>query len=320
MYDASEGWTRGAGTLLTNQTVHLIPSHLADTVREFLAEPAVHAVSHLPRPPYSAAQIQLQLDYRRMVEDGRRLPRPGEVGFKCYSQCDEDGILLYLFAVLGVSKKLCVEICAGNGIECNTANLVINHGWHGLMVDGDEQHIDQGRAFFSRLPDTSVFPPELIHAWVTRDNVNGFLTSTGFAGDIDLLSLDLDGVDYWIWDAIDVVTPRVVVVEYQDILGPDRSWTVPYADRFSATDYHTTNGMPDFAGASLGAFVKLARRKGYRLVGVNRYGFNAFFVRNGLGDDLIPAIEPRECFGHPKVVQGMRERFPAVKDLPWQEV
>ena len=300
--------------------MHLISTNLAHTVRGFLAEPALNAVSHLPRPPYSAAQIQLQLEYRRMVEDGRGLPRPGEVGFKCYSQSDEDGILLYLFAVLGVSRKLCVEICAGNGIECNTANLVINHGWHGLMVDGDEQHIEQGRAFYSQLPDTCVFPPDLVHAWVTRESVNMLLTSTGFAGEIDLLSLDLDGVDYWIWDAIDVMTPRVVVVEYQDILGPDRSWTVPYTDQFAATDYHTTNGMPDFAGASLSAFVKLARRKGYRLVGVNRYGFNAFFVRNGLGEDLVPGIEARECFGHPKVVRGMRERFPAVKDLPWQEV
>jgi hypothetical protein len=300
--------------------VHLIPTHLAHRVQDFLAEPALNAVNHLPRPPYSAAQIQLQLEYRRMVEDGRELPRPGDVGFKCYSQCDEDGILLYLFGVLGVSKKLCVEISAGNGIECNTANLVINHGWHSLMVDGDAQHIEQGRSFYSQLPETSVFPPQMLHAWVTRDGVNALLSHNGFTGDIDLLSLDVDGVDYWIWEAIEVVTPRVVVVEYQDILGPDRSWTVPYADRFSATDYHTTNGMPDFAGASLGAFVKLARRKGYRLVSVNRYGFNAFFVRNGLGDALIPAIEPRECFDHPKVVQGMRERFPAVKDLPWQEV
>ena len=106
----------------------------------------------------------------------------------------------------------------------------------------------------------------------------------------------------------------------EDILGPERSWTVPYADDFSSRNYPTTDGMPNFAGASLSAFVKLGRRKGYRLVGVNRYGYNAFFVRSGLGADLLPEIEVKDCFGHPKAVWGMRERFPTAKDLPWVEV
>jgi len=80
-----------------------------------------------------------------------------------------------------------------------------------------------------------------------------------------------------------------------------------------------TNGVPNFV-ASLSAFVKLSRRKGYRLVGVNRYGYNAFFVRNGLHLDLLPEIDVRDCFGHSKVVLGIRERFPTVKDLPWAKV
>lgn len=297
-----------------------LTNQLASRVRGFLAEPTLAAVHHMPRPPYATTQIQLQMDYRRLVEEGRRLPRVSDIGFKCYSQSDEDGILLFLLSIIGVSKKLCVEICAGNGIECNTSNLIINHGWHGLLVDGNESLVEQGRSFYSQSPDTYVFPPRFVHSWVTRQSVNQLLTANGFAGEIDLLSLDLDGIDYWIWEAIDAVNPRVVVVEYQDILGPDRNWTVPYADEFSATDHHTTDGMPDFAGASLGAFVKLGRHKGYRLVGVNRYGYNAFFVRNGLADEILPAIDLRECFSHPKVVWGMLERFPAVKDLPWVEV
>ena len=114
-----------------------------------------------------------------------------------------------------------------------------------------------------------------------------------------------------------MVSPRVVVLEYQNILGPERSWTVPYADDFSARNYPKTDGTPDFCGASLSAFVKLGRRKGYRLVGVNRYGYNAFFVRNDLGGDLLPEIQASDCFTHPQTVWGMRERFPNVKDLPW---
>jgi len=260
------------------------------------------------------------MDFRRLIEDGRPLPRIGDIGFKCYSQTDEDGILLFLFSVLGVSKKLCVEIGAGDGIECNTANLILNHGWHGLLVDGDIALVERGRSFYSRSPLTYVFPPRFVCSWVTRQSVNDLLTANGFAGEIDLLSLDLDGIDYWIWDAIAAVAPRVVVVEYQDILGPDRTWTVPYSDNFSSSDYPKTDDMPDFAGASLGAFVKLGRRRGYRLVGVNRCGYNAFFVKNGASDQLLPEIDPRDCFSHPKVVWGMRERFPGIKDLPWVEV
>ena len=91
------------------------------------------------------------------------------------------------------------------------------------------------------------------------------------------------GWDYWIWEALTVVTPRIVVLEYQDILGPDRAWTVPYSDTFTASAYSMTGCMPDFAGASLAAFVKLGHAKGYRLVGVNRLGFNAFFGPGGPG-------------------------------------
>lgn len=292
----------------------------ASRIRGFLTEPTLDAIRHLPPPPDAATQIQLQLAYRRLVEDRHPLPRVNDTGFKCYSQTDEDGILLFLFSVLGVSKKLCAEICAGDGIECNSANLILNHGWHGLLVDGSKVRIDQGQKFYAQSPHTNIFPPRFALSWVTRQGVNELLTANGFVGEIDLLSLDLDGVDYWIWDAIEAVTPRVVIVEYSDILGPERCWTVPYADDFSAAAYPKTNGMPNFAGASLGAFVKLGKRKGYRLVGVNRYGFNAFFVKNGLGDTLIPEIDARDCFSHPKVIWGMRERFPTVKDLPWVEV
>jgi hypothetical protein len=130
----------------------------------------------------------------------------------------------------------------------------------------------------------------------------------------------MDGVDYWIWEAITACTPRVVVLEYQDILGPVRAVTVPYADDFNAWQYSTTGGMPNFCGASLAAFVKLARKKGYRLVGCNRYGFNAFFVRNPLGEKQLPEVEVASCFKHPKVLEGMRDRFPLVQGMPWVEV
>jgi hypothetical protein len=270
--------------------------------------------------PDAASQLQLQMTYRALADSGNALPDLGQVGFKVSSQTDEDGILLYIFAIIGTTNKLSVEICAGNGIECNTANLIVHRGWHGLLVDGNKNRIRLGRAFYRHNPSTSVCPPVLVQAWVTRDNVNDLISRNGFGGEIDLLSIDMDGMDYWIWQAIHVVRPRVVVVEYQDIIGPDRALTVPYSDDFNAYEYPTTRGSPNFCGASLPAFVKLAREQGYRLVGCNRLGYNAFFIRNPIGERELPEIDVRECFKHPRVLRDMRERFPTVQDLPWVEV
>jgi hypothetical protein len=293
---------------------------LIGRIRNYLAWPAIEAIRSKPEGPDAATQILLMLTYRRMVEENQPLPRLNEIGFKCHSQTDEDGILLYLFSILGATQKLCVEICAGDGVECNTANLILHHGWHGLLVDGDRRNVERGTRFFAQSKHTYVYPPRFICSWVTRESVNAMLLSNGFQGEIDLLSLDLDGIDYWVWESIDSISPRVVVLEYQDMLGPDRSWTVPYSEDFSSKSYPMTDGNPNFAGASLSAFVKLARRKGYRLVGVNRYGYNAFFVRDDLAKGLLPEIQVRDCFSHPKVVWGIRERFPTVKDFPWVEV
>jgi hypothetical protein len=292
---------------------------LAYRGRDFLINPILQRSASIQYPD-AASQLQLQLTYRALKESGSALPDLSQVGFKAFSQTDEDGILLYIFSIIGCATKKSVEICAGNGIECNTANLIINHGWHGLLVDGNEALVKEGLEFYKRNPHTYVYPPTFVHSWITRDNVNKVINKNEFEGEIDLLSLDLDGVDYWIWSAINSIEPRVAVVEYQDIIGPDKALTVPYNDSFNAYEYPTSLGMPNFCGASLPAFVKLAETKGYRLAGCNRYGYNAFFIKNPLGEKEIPGINIRDCFKHPKVLWGMKERFPTVKDFPWVEV
>ena len=292
---------------------------LARCGRNLLVTPTVQTT---PVIQYTNAvsQLQLQLTYSLLKDTGHALPGIDQIGFKTFSQSDEDGILLYIFSIIGATNKQCVEICAGDGIECNTANLIINHGWHGLLVDGSATSVRTGMKFYERNANTYVFPPTFVHSWITRDNVNDVILNNGFKGEIDLLSIDLDGVDYWIWKSITSIEPRVVVVEYQDIIGPDRAITVPYDDQFNAYKFPTTRNMPNFCGASLAAFVKLASAKGYRLVGCNRYGFNAFFIKNQLGEEDIPEIDITNCFRHPKVVWGMKERFPTVRDFPWVEV
>jgi hypothetical protein len=267
-----------------------------------------------------AAQLQLKLAYKALLDSGQRLPSLRDVGFKVLSQTDEDGILLYIFSIIGTHNKKSVEICAGNGIECNSSNLIIHHGWSGLLIDGNDKLVEAGKEFYRRNRYTYVYPPTFAHAWITRDNVNDVIANAGFEGEIDLLSIDMDGNDYWIWDKIDIINPRVVVVEYQDMLGPERALTVPYRDDFNAYVYPSTDGMPNFCGASLPAFVKLARRKGYRLVGRNQYCYNAFFIRNDLAERSIPEIRIEECFTHPKVAWGMKERLPTTQTYPWVEV
>src|SRR5690606_6410431 len=133
------------------------------------------------------------------------LPAIGDTGFKVYSQFNEDGILLYIFSLIGFSNRKVVEICAGHGEECNTANLIINHACHGLLFDGDGANIEHAQKFFARNQSTWLLPPICKQAWITKDNINSLLDDNGFTGDIDLLSLDIDGNDYWVWDAINVI-------------------------------------------------------------------------------------------------------------------
>ncbi len=290
------------------------------SLRRYWNRPVLDALREIPPHPSAISQILLQREYVRALRNGEPAPNFEDVGFQVHSQADEDGILLYLFAVAGARHKTCVEICAGNGLECNTANLILNHGWHGLLVDGNPELVAEGTAFYRRDRRTCVFPPCFVRSWITRDGVNALLVDNGFRGEVDLLSLDLDGVDYWIWDAIAEIEPRIVVAEYQDILGPERSCTVPYSDDFDSSRYPKVDGKPNFAGASLAAFVKLGRKKGYRLVGANRYGFNAFFVRNDVAFHEIPETSVADCFRHPKTIADQATRFPSVAGLPWVEV
>jgi len=248
-------------------------------------------------------QLLLALRYKELLNRGQALPSFDDVEFRCFSQNGEDGILLYIFSLIGTTNKMAVEICAGPGFECNTTNLVINHGWRGLLMDGNIMNIQVAREFFYRCQDTFLSPPTLAHCWVTADNVNTLIREYGFQGEIDLLSLDMDGIDYWVLKAMDSVQPRVIVLEYNASWGPDRSMSVPYKPDFAVNWMLVGDDLRRqyYFGASLAAFVKLGQQKGYRLVGCQRAGHNAFFVRNGIGDSVLPAVPPSQCFELPLV-------------------
>jgi hypothetical protein len=262
----------------------------------------------------SVAQKGLMQSYRLLAQQAPHvLPGFGDVGFRKYSQFEEDGILLYLFSLVAPLNRTCVEICAGNGRECMTTNLIINHGWWGHLFDGNADNVAAGKRFFAQCRETAFSPPTFTHGWVTAENVNELISSAGATGAIDLLSLDIDGMDYWVWKAITVINPNVVVCETHNLIPADRALTVPYDPKF-------VFASEDYRGASLAAMCKLGKQKGYRLIGTHRYGFNAFFMKNGIGEDFFPAVEPAACMKDPATLRILRNNWTKIQALPWQEV
>jgi hypothetical protein len=262
-------------------------------------------------------QISLMLKYKALLSTPEKLPRFNDAEFRAFSQNGEDGLLLYIFSLIGTTNKKAIEICAGDGMQCNTANLILNHNWNVLLVEGNNDRVKKGNEFYRKHQDTFSFPPCFVNAWVNKNSVNKIFIENDFTGEIDLLSIDLDGVDYWIWDAIDVVKPRVVVAEIQCIWGVEKSVTVPYKDDFRT---QFVDGFGIYSGASLPAFAKLARQKGYRLVGVQNLGFNAFFIKEDICKDLLPEVSAEECLDRPFVYQAKKKYLPLVRDKKWVEV
>jgi hypothetical protein len=266
-------------------------------------------------------QVDQQLlmnQYRQLAAAGD-LPKFQDAGFQSFSQTDEDGFLLFIFALIGTTNKKVVEMCCGDGIECNAANLIINHGFHGLLFDGDAESIALGRKIYSFLKMTRINPPKLVDAWITVENINDLIVNNGMSGDIDLLSLDMDGVDYWILKSIHCIRPRVIILEYNTYWLAHSSVTVPYAPDFQAKIIEGAY----YCGASLTAFAKLGQDLGYRLVGANTHKYNAFFIRNDVGLDVLPEVSVESCLPSSEGIFSStlnESNFPAIAQLPWEIV
>lgn len=233
-------------------------------------------------PATKAALRSLLATYRALAERGEALPSVWETGFGVFSEHDEDGIILFLLGVAGPGPRLFLDIGAADGVHAsNCANLVFNLGFDGVFVEADEQLVALGRRIYEHHPDTRSRPPRFEQAFVTSAAVDEIVRHGGLSGEIDVLSIDIDGNDYWIWDALDVVDPRIVVIEIHDEYGLEEV-LAPYDESFT---WRTARpGQP--IGASAAAMTKLAARRGYRLVAGNKLGFNAVYVR----DDVAPAV------------------------------
>jgi hypothetical protein len=245
-------------------------------------------------PATKIAIRSLLFAYQRTVAVGEQLPPIHESGFRVFSQFDEDGVILYLLGAAGVGPRRFVDLGAGDGVYAsNCANLALNLGFDGLFLEADAAQAQRARRFYADHPDTCERPPVVVDALVTRDNVNALVQEAGFAGEIDLLSIDVDGNDYWLWEALDCASPRFVVVEGHTELGLE-DYVMPYEPGF---DWRRAPSGTRI-GASPAALDRLARQLGYRLVGSNLYGFNLCFARNDVGTSTLPAIGLDELFRH----------------------
>ena len=253
----------------------------------------------------------------------KAVPSLDKVEFTVFSQWGEDGIVDWLVERAGIPASLhtFVEFGVESYAEANTRFLLQNRNWRGLVMDGSPAQIDllqkRDGALYHRYDLTAK------SAFVTRENINELLTESGFSGEIGLLSIDIDGNDYWVWEAISVVRPVICICEYNAVFGDVWPISIPYKQQFVRTRPEYSNL---YFGASIVALQHLAIRKGYRFLGTNSEGVNAFFIREDYSsrfDSLLqsPLAQPsrlresRDRLGKLSYVRGL-QRAALIASLP----
>ncbi|CAN5738296.1 hypothetical protein BH11PSE8_BH11PSE8_17670 [soil metagenome] len=253
--------------------------------------------------------------------DGSTDPRKHE--FKVYSQWGEDGIIDHLASKVEIPNKTFIEFGVETYVECNTLFLLKHRNWSGLVIDGSADNVAK------IIASETYWQNSLFAAcsFITKDNINTLIREGGFAGDLGLLSVDIDGNDYWVWEAIDCVSPRIIVSEYNSLFGPTAKVSTPYQADFYRTRAHPSNM---YYGASIAALTHQATLRGYSLVAGNSAGNNVFFVRNDCMGDLqaqsvgqaYVKAKFREAKSDEGVVQHLQfeERQAAIGHLPVVDV
>jgi hypothetical protein len=212
--------------------------------------------------------------------------------FSVFSQWGEDGIIEWLISKSDDIPKTFIEFGVEDYRESNTRFLLQNRNWRGLVIDSSKEHV----ATIKR--DQVSWRHDLTAAssFITRENIGNIIAKSGFSGDVGLLSIDIDGNDYWVWEEITDISPHLVVVEYNANFGDIQPLTIPYRPDFVRAVADASNL---YYGASCKAFEELGKRKGYVLLGSNRVGTNLFFAREDRAAQLVQLVSdrsPRPCF------------------------
>ncbi|WP_430014466.1 hypothetical protein ACQY1Y_09540 [Microcystis ichthyoblabe FBCC-A1114] len=226
---------------------------------------------------YQDILAELQID-NYLIENLHKNPKydnPKKLNryeFKVFSQAGEDGIISEIFNRIGTTNKFFVEFGVGNGLENNSAYLLVK-GWQGYWIEGSERFCKSIRQSFKDLIANQQLT--LKNTFITAANIEDLFREGNVPTELDLLSIDIDGNDYWVWQAITNYRPRVVIVEYNAIYPPESSWVMQYNPSHQ-WKYNS------HVGSSLKALEKLGHQQGYKLVGCSFSGVNAFFVREDL--------------------------------------
>lgn len=241
-----------------------------------------------------------------------------DVEFSVFSQFGDDGIIQWLIHRLAGISQTFVEFGVQDYQEANTRFLLVNNNWSGFVMDSSSRNIKA----IKRDPISWLYDLQSECAFVTAENINKLLVDHGFEGELGLLHIDIDGNDYWLWRAITVVRPAIVIMEYNSVFGADRAITIPYDPKFSRGGEISNL----YFGSSLLALCDLAQSKGYDFVGSNSAGNNAFFVRSDLNHGLKPLTaaegyvnskfaESTDKWGRPTYLRG-EQRLAFLRGLP----
>lgn len=236
-----------------------------------------------------AVKTQIHLQAKTLILNMRNLKVHSirDVEFKVYSQWGEDGIIQWLINRIPIKNKTFIEFGVEDYKEANTRLLLEENNWSGMVIDGSYQNIES-------IKKDEIYWKHNLNAkcaFITRENINDLLLESGFDEDLGLLSIDLDGNDYWILKTINVVKPRILICEFNAIFGESRAVTVKYKEDYERTKAHYSNL---YYGASLKAIITAAEEKeeigGYTFIGTNSNACNAFFIRNDLVEYLPKEI------------------------------
>ena len=232
------------------------------------------------------------------VRQMTRIRSLADVEFRVWSQWGEDGIIDWLIERLDISPQAWafVEFGVESYREANTRFLLSKRNWRGLVIDSNQSNID----FIAADEITVKHDLTAVSAFIDRDNINALIGSK-FSGEIGLLSVDIDGNDYWVLERI-AAQPIILVCEYNGVFGDIAAVSVPYDPRFFRTRAHFSNL---YWGASLPAFRLLMERRGYQFVGTNIVGGNAFFVRSDYAPRLAGALD--NVIAHPSRARESRD-------------
>jgi hypothetical protein len=222
-----------------------------------------------------AGGLREQLNNIRGLQDHYRWWLSGDLRAferKVYSQNGEDGIIKELLRRVGVKHRFFVEFGVETGVECNCARLAREEAWSGLFLEASPELFPHLEENLRALPAV-----RCRQTAVTSQNIEDLLAANQVPVDFDVLSIDIDGNDYWVWKAIQRWQPRLVVIEYNPAYPPPTRWVMQ-----ENLDHHWD--QTDYYGASLTSLALLGRQKGYTLVACDSRGVNAFFLRTELFD------------------------------------